>query len=169
MAPFRLLNPLYAERKRLPKVLLYSGAVHLAVFYLLVGDPFSIFAREKNGPLESKELRVHLLSPSQGKEALGRDGEKEDFPVFPRDEKGELSDPGESGAQEERKEKEDRIDLVASAPPASTPAPQAAERKMPRNMTGPQDCMLKVVAMVCPDADLQCLAEYKAFCSALPN
>ncbi len=163
MAPFRFLNPLYAERERLPKVLFYSAAVHLALFYLLFGDPLSIFVQNRKAPLETRELRIHLLSPPQGKEGSRRGGDKEDFPVFPRDKNGDSSPPRESAAPEER------IDLVDSAPPPASPAAQAVERKMPRNMTGPEDCLLKVVAMVCPDADLQCIVEYKAFCSTLPE
>ncbi len=39
--------------------------------------------------------------------------------------------------------------------------------KPPKNMDGPDDCLSKVVAKICPSADLQCLADYNAFCAAV--
>lgn len=158
---FRFLNPFYAERKRFPNALFYSAAFHLAIFYLLFGDPLSIFDQRRREPLETRELRVQLFSPLQAEKRLRREGDREDFPVFPREENADASQAQESAASEEGI---GRVD----APPPALPASQP-HRPPPKNMTGPQDCLLKVVAMVCPDADLQCLADYKAFCSTLPE
>jgi len=49
------------------------------------------------------------------------------------------------------------------------PPPRVTSRKPPPNMTGPEDCMIKVVGMVCPNGDAKCIAEYKAFCATLPR
>lgn len=49
------------------------------------------------------------------------------------------------------------------------PLPLVTSKKPPLNMTGPADCMIKVVGMVCPNGDAKCITEYKAFCATLPK
>ncbi len=54
-------------------------------------------------------------------------------------------------------------------PPPFEEPPLITSKKPPSNMTGLEDCMIKVVGMVCPNADANCIAEYKAFCATLPR
>ncbi|MFQ5588704.1 MAG: hypothetical protein ACE5F7_07675 [Nitrospiria bacterium] len=49
------------------------------------------------------------------------------------------------------------------------PIPVVTTRKPPPNMTGPEDCMIKVVGMVCPDGNAQCITAYREFCASLPK
>ncbi len=49
------------------------------------------------------------------------------------------------------------------------PIPLVTTKKLPPNMTGPEDCMIKVVSMVCPDGNAQCITAYKEFCASLPS
>ncbi len=49
------------------------------------------------------------------------------------------------------------------------PPPLVTTKKPPPNMTGPEDCMIKVVGMVCPDGNAQCITAYKEFCASLPK
>ncbi|MDC4224187.1 MAG: hypothetical protein MPW15_08155 [Candidatus Manganitrophus sp.] len=48
-------------------------------------------------------------------------------------------------------------------------SPRKKIRKPPPNMTGPEDCMLKLVGMVCPGGDFDCIQAYKDFCTRLPE
>lgn len=49
------------------------------------------------------------------------------------------------------------------------PLPLVTTKKPPPNMTGPADCMIKVVGMVCPNGDAKCILAYTEFCSTLPR
>ncbi len=49
------------------------------------------------------------------------------------------------------------------------PLPMVTTKKPPPNMTGPADCMIKVVGMVCPNGDPKCIVAYTAFCASLPK
>ncbi|GEM_PF-2156377 len=61
------------------------------------------------------------------------------------------------------------IQHEGKAPLNEDPPPLVTSKKLPPNMTGPEDCMIKVVGMVCPNADAKCIDEYKAFCASLPK
>jgi hypothetical protein len=47
--------------------------------------------------------------------------------------------------------------------------PERTDSVLPPNVDGPEDCLLKVVGMVCPNGDAACIAAYKAFCASLAN
>ncbi|VAX28751.1 hypothetical protein MNBD_NITROSPIRAE01-618 [hydrothermal vent metagenome] len=53
--------------------------------------------------------------------------------------------------------------------PIEEPPPLITSKKPPPNMTGLEDCMIKVVGMVCPNGDAKCIAEYKTFCATFPK
>ena len=156
----------------LSRILLYSVVVHYVVFYFLFGNPFLILLnRGGGGGGTDQSLDVELLSPNQVH--IGSDGNliepKRDFPAFPPEE-------GTDGEERPAPEKADPAPLseggiktVETVEPLPPSPPKKVARKMPRNMTGPEDCMLKVVAMVCPEGDSQCITEYREFCIHLPE
>jgi len=82
--------------------------------------------------------------------------------VFPPEPTAEQSDIPRTGQIQE----EGGVQVVDSVGPV--PPPPEARPKRPKKMSGPEDCLLKVVAMICPAADLQCMADYRAFCASLP-
>lgn len=61
------------------------------------------------------------------------------------------------------------VQYEGKTPLITEPPPLITSKKTPLNMTGPEDCMVKVVGMVCPNGDAKCIAEYKAFCATLPK
>ena len=155
---FPFLNRRHSEGGRFPRTLFYSVLFHLAVFYILGVDPLSVFRRMESPP-EVGAFHVDLLSSRSMEEGM-----KEKL-AFPREKEGK----GAGGERRDPPPEEEGILLVESPPPAAPPLQETAKLKAPPGMTGPQDCLLKIVAMVCPNADLQCIAEYQAFCSTLPD
>lgn len=178
----------------LSKILFYSVIFHYVVFYILFGNPFLI-ATYRGGAAgdegsDARNLDVQLLSPgqlgsdiqmapdSEGDPVRSRAGlTPRDFPAF----RPEEESPGETSDEIDRSEEaqsapspapaspvEQGMSVVDAAAPESEPKKKAA-RKLPRNMTGPEDCLLKVVGMVCPTGEFQCIREYEEFCLSLPE
>lgn len=179
---FRLLNRQYSDDEKLSRILFYSVVFHYIVFFLFFGNPFLILSEGGKGSGDGggSNIDVQLLSSSQIGPALSStlseppplssseaEGsgvfDPKNFPAF-RPEEGteegteEISSPPESPSTAEA-----GISMAGDAIPPSKPA----ARKMPKSMTGPEDCLLKVVGMVCPSGDAECLADYVAFCSTL--
>lgn len=162
----RLLDFHHTAKEDLPRILLYSVMVHYIVFYYLFGNPFLVLI-ERKGSGGPSNLDVELLSPADVKEGDEPFGGKREFPVFPP-EKGE-DEGGEVEFREKEKSddpSEEGINLVENI--AAFP-PSKKIRKPPPNMTGPEDCMLKLVGMVCPNGDFDCIQAYKDFCTRLPE
>jgi len=80
--------------------------------------------------------------------------------VFPPEPTAEQSDTLRTGPIQG----EGGVQVVDAVGPV---LPPEARPKRPKNMNGPEDCLLKVVSMICPAADLQCMADYRAFCASL--
>lgn len=180
----RLLDLHHTAKEDLPRILLYSVMVHYIVFYYLFGNPFLVMINRglgSGGPgfAGQQGLDVELLSPSQ----VGEDGPsagegagrstntsagKRNFPVFPPEEGADEDDQIEARQTENADSlSEDGINLVEGVGPVSPP--KKTKRKPPANMTGPEDCMLKLVGMVCPNGDFDCIEAYKEFCLKLPE
>lgn len=155
----------------LSRILFYSVMAHYVIFYFLFGNPFLLqFSRTGEAAIDRK-LDVELLSPSQV-EAGGAKPLKEDrsnFPAFSPEDGSDDKDASVSSGQDAPVPlSEEGMKTVEKVEP-SQPAPKKITRKLPRNMTGPEDCLLKVVAMVCPAGDSQCITEYTDFCLNLPK
>ncbi len=60
-------------------------------------------------------------------------------------------------------------DLLEAADTAASNATKKVAQTLPPSMTGPEDCLLKVVGMVCPGGDIECIVAYKEFCASLPE
>ncbi len=156
----------------LSRILFYSVIAHYVIFYFLFGNPFLILMNRGGGGTGGQNLDVELLSPNQVNIASDANPieAKRDFPAFPPEEgiDGEEDLPAPEKADPVPLS-EEGIKAVETVEPLPPPPPKKIARKIPRNMTGPEDCMLKVVAMVCPDGDAQCITEYREFCTHLPE
>ncbi len=157
----------------LSRILFYSVITHYVVFYFLFGNPFLILLNRGGGGGTGQNLDVELLSPNQVNIPSDGNGAEtqRDFPAFPpeegTDEGGE--EPPAPEKADPASPSEEGVKAVETVEPLPPPPPKKVARKVPRNMTGPEDCMLKVVAMVCPDGDSQCIIEYREFCTNLPE
>lgn len=152
---------------------------HYVIFYFLFGNPFLLqLSRNGEGPADRK-VDVELLSPGQvdiggvGPSSEPSRGPSKDdrsnFPAFPPEEgSDEKDEPASSGPEEQVPLSEEGMKTVDKVEPVQ-PAPKKVTRKLPRNMTGPEDCLVKVVAMVCPEGDSRCIREYTEFCLNLPD
>ncbi len=194
-----VLFPRDSESREDPfsRVLFFSVLIHYAVFYLLIGNPFLLLLGDKSNRLNlEKHFNVQLLSlpkgenPSQ-KALLGLfppevGGEENSKPenldvagaVAAHGQDEENSDPGRMpDMQRLNSEKNGGEERIGPPVPkredhraqADFPVPLVSSKRLPGNMTGPEDCMIKVVGMVCPNGDVACITEYKAFCATLPN
>ena len=158
-----------AKRGAAARFVVYSVAIHLTL--ALLGRPLVLTFSPDSKP--APPLQVHLVAAATATatnpsspggdgihppSAAGRTGTA----VFPPAPTTEQSDIPRTGQIQE----EGRVQVVDSVGPV--PPPPEARPKRPKNMSGPEDCLLKVVAMVCPAADLQCMADYRAFCASLP-
>jgi len=179
----------YLEEEPFSKVLFYSVLIHYLVFFALFGNPFFILPPPKQGKGQSApdhKFSVNLLSLPEG-------GGGEDAGASLSLHPTKRLDPSVfSGASEgETKTKEELASEApktagSKAPPlpsdadlpslasgateqAALPLKKKRVRRMPPSMTGPEDCMLKVVGMVCPGGEVGCIAAYKDFCATLPD
>lgn len=162
------LNQSASKEEPFSKILFYSVIAHYIIFYFLFGNPFLILTQQEGGSLNNKHLNVQLLSPGQVDPGPGIEVAqgKFDFPAFPPEEGSDGSDEPPSD-EKEAAPSEEGIKAIKSIEPAPPTVTKKVVRKLPRNMTGPEDCMLKVVAMVCPNGDPECIAEYREFCMSL--
>ncbi len=164
---FRLLDLHQSAKEDLPRIILYSVMLHYIIFYYLFGNPFLVLINRNLGSGGPSNLDVELLSPADVDEGDEPFGGKKAFPVFPP-EKGEVEEGEIEFRGKERPDDltEDGINLVENV--GALPSKKII-RKPPPNMTGPEDCMLKLVGMVCPNGDFDCIEAYKAFCAKLPE
>jgi len=160
----RLLNFHQSAKEDLPRILLYSVMVHYIVFYYLFGNPFLILINRNLGSGGPSNLDIELLSPKDVDEGDDPFGGKREFPVFPPEkEEGEIEFRGGEKPDSLSEEGMNLVENIAALPPPKK------IRKPPPNMTGPEDCMLKLVGMVCPNGDFDCIEAYKEFCAKLPE
>lgn len=169
---FRLLDLHQSGREDLPRVLFYSVVVHYLFFYFLFGNPFQILTRQNRGVAGQAALDVELLTPSQiDGDAKLRQANEDPYPIVFPPEEG-TDDEDRIKVKEEQKAEsvsEEGMNVVESAAPLPPSPEKKKERKLPPNMTGPQDCMLKLIDMVCPNGDFNCIEAYKTFCENLPR
>lgn len=167
---FRLLDLNPAGKEDFPRILLYSILVHYIVFYLLFGNPFLIPLNRIRSGSGAGALDVELFTPSQIEKKQEDGGGDDPYPiVFPPEEGNDEADRPETKEARVDPLDEAGMNLVEAAAPIPPSPEKKKERKLPPNMTGPQDCMLKLVGMVCPNGDFSCIEAYKAFCENLPR
>ncbi len=163
----RFLDSHPSGKEDLPWILLYSVMVHYLILYFIFGNPFQIVIHRDRGGSEQTPLDIELLSPNQVE--TNRFTDNADDPVFLPEEGPDQEDQIEVREKKSDPLPEDGMNLVESAAPLPPSPPKKTTRKAPPNMTGPQDCMLKLVGMVCPNGDFQCIEAYMDFCSNLPK
>lgn len=166
---FRLLDLHQSGREDLPRILLYSVILHYLILYFMLGNPFLILLNRDRGTGRAA-LNVDLVTSSQVEsDPKKKEAEKEDrYPIVFRRENGtDDEDQVENKKADTDPLTADGMNLVEANVPISSEKKKV--RKPPPNMTGPQDCMLKLVGQVCPTGDFQCIEAYKDFCENLPN
>jgi len=166
---FRLLDLDQSGREDLPRILLYSVLLHYLVLYFMLGNPFLMVINRNGGSSGQAALSVDLLTPGQI-EKNSKTGEEGQDPypiVFPPEEGSDEEDRVEAKGSKADSLSGDGMNLIEQPLPPS--AEKKKNRKLPPNMTGPQDCMLKLVGMVCPNGDFECIEAYKSFCENLPK
>lgn len=158
-----------ASRGAAAQFVVYSAAIHLTL--ALLGRPLGLTlpADSQSTPTFHVRLVENATSTAVIASRNGGDGthppsalEQTGTAVFPPEPPAALPDTPRTGPIEEEGVQ------VVEAPGPEPPQPQT-RRKSHKNMTGPEDCLLKVVAMICPAADLQCMADYQTFCASLPD
>ncbi len=157
----------------LPKVLFYSVLLHYALLYLFFGNPFLILIQD-DVPLNSPQrFEVKLLNfPMNGSDRekaperlalshdIARNTETDVIPTTRLSRKEQEENFSESAVDQlEDQHKPAKVLPLVTAKKTSPP--------MPSNMSGPEDCMLKVVGMVCPQGRVGCIKAYIAFCTSL--
>ena len=175
-----------AEDEPLSKLLLYSVMAHYIAFFLAFGNPFLVLSpdQQKRSGGAEKRFDVELLNfPAMPEETPVPEGVNvfpsapgTGTPAFsegePFDFMNQEDNPALEGS-EESPPPEVSPDLLPPLSAADSPPPKvkkrAARKRMPPNMTGPEDCLLKVVGMVCPNGDIECITLYKEFCATLPH
>ncbi|MEO2055812.1 MAG: hypothetical protein ABGX83_11085 [Nitrospira sp.] len=180
-----------SEEGELPRILFYSVLLHYVVFYIMFGNPFLIQRPSEGTSPGARFFDVQLLSPPP----QAPPGGPKPVPVNRNISLGgsqvNLTEAEISRLFEVPEGFRDGKALpVASKPPSvvdqslddgisvvdrvNTP-PEAEQisvlksttKDLPANVTGPDDCLLKVVGMVCPNGDAACIAAYKEFCASL--
>jgi len=161
-----------AKRGAAARFVVYSAAIHLTL--ALLGRPLGLTlpAASQTRPTFRVRLVEIETSTTANTRGSGIDGihppsapasEQTGTAVFPPEPTAEQSDTPRTGPIEEAGGVQ-VVDAVGQVPP-----PPEARPKRPKNMHGPEDCLLKLVSMICPAADLQCMADYRAFCASLPT
>ncbi len=177
----------------LPKMLFYSVLIHYAFVYLFFGNPFLMLNRDDGPPGSSQSFDIQLLNfPMNGGGASQAllatvPPNKEGFdqvskPTVPttriqdrNQEEGLDEDLAETEIDQALNsetvgEAEDQMAVPSKAlKPSLLATAKKVVREMPPNMTGPEDCMLKLVGMVCPQGKIGCIRAYRAFCASLPK
>ncbi|MFQ5543142.1 MAG: hypothetical protein ACE5FY_02175 [Nitrospiria bacterium] len=170
-----------SEESPLSKILFYSVVLHYIMLFALFGNPFFItFDQQPYKPASRNTFDVDLLTPPPP----GASSKKISARLFPREnlavtetlavrkEQGNLTKIS-TAATKDSQPSDERITDIAPLLPEQIPSkpiiPKRVVRKLPPNMTGPEDCLLKVVAMVCPNGEFDCITAYKDFCTTLPD
>lgn len=182
-----------SEEGELPRILFYSVLLHYVVFYIMFGNPFLIQSLSGGSSSVVRFFDVQLLSPPQE----APPGAPKPVPVnrnislggsqanLTDEEISRLFEVPEGFREGESREAlarplplaenalEDGINVVdkVKSPPEveQIKVREKTDKALPPNMTGPEDCLLKVVGMVCPNGDAACITAYKAFCASLRN
>ncbi len=129
-----------------PLLLFVSTGGHLFLLLLFLFEPRS----DVGLPREPQEnsYSVILISPQGDSffpDAMG--------PVFPKSEEGSSFDVSQ---------------LTETALVDEVPEPvEHSEPQVPPGLDNPEDCLLKKVKDICPNADLPCIAGYMAYCVRL--
>lgn len=180
----------------LSRILFYSVLLHYLVFYILFGNPFLIQKLPSGGTSLDRFFDVQLLSPP---EAVPPGAPKPEAVRLDETRSGTKVSTQETMTEEEfsrlfqvpegfRKEVagvapkplplaknvlNEGINVVdtLTLPPEADQlvVPEKKVKDLPPNVNGPEDCLLKVVGMVCPNGDAACIADYKEFCASLPK
>ncbi len=167
----------------LPKVLFYSVLIHYAFLYLFFGNPFLILNRDDGSEKQTQSFDIQLLNVPMNNgdvnKALAtrplksddvKESDKAATPITHTTERRQSVDLEEAVKIQSlvsEAEEPDKNNKTLK-PPQLAPGKKAA-LKMPPNMTGPEDCMLKLVGMVCPQGKVGCITAYRAFCASLPK
>ena len=155
------------------RFVVYSAALHLTL--ALLGRPLGLTLPAASQTTPTFRVRLVEIETSTTANARGSgsgiDGihppsapasEQTGTAVFPPEPTAAQSDTLRTGPIEEA----GGVQVVDAVGPV---LPPEARPNRPKNMNGPEDCLLKVVLMICPAADLQCMADYRAFCASLPT
>lgn len=180
-----------SEEGELPRILFYSVLLHYVVFYIMFGNPLLIRSLSGGGSSAARLFDVQLLSPPQeeqpgapkpepvnrnislgGSQANLTDEEiSRLFEVPEGFQKGEMRGSAPKPLPVADNALNDGINVVDTVNTSSEGeqimVPEKTVKELPPNVTGPDDCLLKVVGMVCPNGDAACIAAYKAFCAGL--
>jgi hypothetical protein len=124
-----------------PLLLFFSVGGH---FLLLILFLFEIHLLERKAPAP---YSVTLVSPPAASSSLGYPG-----PVF--------SESGRKRPEEPELTETALVERIPEPVPDSTP-------KTPPGLKNLNDCLLKKVNDVCPNADLSCIGGYVAYCVRL--
>ena len=156
----RRLGPYSSRHQNWRRWVVLSALAHLAVF--LPGRSWMVWSTP--APPKTPPLHVRLVSSGvietrpTAKSSAQAGADRQDDPIPSQT----ALDP--SGALDADPALKDPLGAMRGAGPDT---PRRAPVKPPKNMDGPDDCLSKVVAKICPSADLQCLADYNAFCAAV--
>lgn len=172
-----------SEDGLLPKVLFYSVLLHYALVYLFFGNPFLLLNPDDRPAVSAQSFEVKLLNfpknlpinlptnsaineETEKKALVARALRKEDFNQSPdaTDSTRRISD--ETPNTEKVEEALEQPQPLQASELATV---KKVTVKMPPNMTGPEDCMLKLVGMVCPQGKIGCITAYRDFCASLPD
>lgn len=175
------------------RVFFYSVLLHYAIFFIFFGNPFLLkFEDIPEGASGDKVFDVHLsafpgaVENAPKIESMGLfppevrrgGGENPLKPAAPEAGPSALAQPDPSAVPnaegKKRGEQQEGLSPAALKTEGKVfnpdqPVPLVTSQKLPPNMTGPEDCMIKVVGMVCPNGDAKCIEEYTAFCASLPK
>jgi len=176
------------EEEPFSKVLFYSVFIHYMVFFALFGNPFLVLSPPKpGGSSQKKQFSVNLLSLPAGREGEDEGSFRARHPTMrvegeapaleaPESEESRKGRPAPSQEDDLKPAPKPLHSEAALAPLETKPtekpsvaAPKQPPLRMPPSMTGPEDCMLKVVGMVCPNGEVGCIAAYRDFCATLPE
>jgi len=181
-----------SEDEQLPKVLFYSVLLHYTLVYLFFGNPFLLLNRDDEPPGFTQNFEVKLLNfptssamngSDENKALVARALDKDRFDpvtqatipttrISGRKESGDLEN--DEKVEVPNSERDTKSEDGSQDPIKDLQSPQhVSERnlspEMPPSMTGPEDCMLKLVGMVCPQGKVGCITAYTAFCASLPK
>lgn len=169
------------------KILFYSVLIHYGFLFLFFGNPFLILSFDDEPSNSIQSIDISLLSlpiieeeearipfPKMHGKPNGAGANLSPLPAFPEGPVDRF-EIGHEISESEKNEKNPPLstdevpDLIEAEASSPADSPKEIVRLLPPNMTGPEDCLLKVVGMVCPTGDFECVSAYKEFCASLPE
>jgi len=179
-----------SEEGELPRILFYSVLLHYVVFYIMFGNPFLVQKLPGTPSPGSSIFDVQLSVPPPEPPAGGPKPEPVNRNIslggsrsdMTEEEISRLFQAPEGFREGKALGAVSRISVAGNAlsdgisfVDTLNPPPEAKQisvpkntiKDLPANVTGPEDCLLKVVGMVCPNGDAACIAAYKKFCASL--